>query len=338
MARQVGKRWQADAILDGKRTRPIFDTRKEAEAFEQDPTGRTRATVGETFRMACQYLWCRSKDYKRQVYKTEFLIDHLGAGTALQSLSPHLFQDLVFLLRKRGVVDNTINRYTSTLSAILGFAEERGLITNRPKLKFFKVKRGNIRYLNPAEVEALFSHLDHNHKALCDFLLFTGCRLGEALGLTWRDIVSDRVTFWHTKNGSFRTVPLVPKAREALDQSPEGEGPFHHISVRSFWRVWKDARRAAGLGDDPQVKPHVLRHTCASRLVQGGVDIMRVKDWLGHEDVQTTMIYSHLAPDSLFDVAHVLNGSGCVKSADPLPLPNRCQPLVASVDKHPLKH
>ena len=52
---------------------------------------------------------------------------------------------------------------------------------------------------------------------------------------------------------------------------------------------------------------HLCRHTCASRLVQRGVPLLLVKDWLGHEDIQTTMIYAHLAPKALHSVVGLLN-------------------------------
>ena len=54
-----------------------------------------------------------------------------------------------------------------------------------------------------------------------------------------------------------------------------------------------------GLADDGAVVPHVLRHTCASRLVQGGIDIRRVQMWLGHQTLQMTMRYVHLATHDL---------------------------------------
>ena len=54
-----------------------------------------------------------------------------------------------------------------------------------------------------------------------------------------------------------------------------------------------------GLGDDKDVVPHILRHTCASRLVQGGIDIRRVQMWLGHQTLSMTMRYAHLASHDL---------------------------------------
>jgi integrase len=61
-----------------------------------------------------------------------------------------------------------------------------------------------------------------------------------------------------------------------------------------------------GLLDDPQFVPHILRHTCASRLMQAGVPMPEVQKWLGHSSISETMRYSHLAPDSIFNAVLAL--------------------------------
>jgi hypothetical protein len=77
-----------------------------------------------------------------------------------------------------------------------------------------------------------------------------------------------------------------------------------------FRAVWNDAKQEVGLGDDDQVVPHILRHTCASRLVQGGIDIRRVQMWLGHQTLQMTMRYAHLATNDLDFCLRVLDRHG----------------------------
>jgi site-specific recombinase XerD len=76
-------------------------------------------------------------------------------------------------------------------------------------------------------------------------------------------------------------------------------GPFGKIKQYQFRAVWHQSRGAIGLGADTELVPHCLRHTCASRLVRGGVDIRRVQMWLGHQTLQMTMRYSHLATHDL---------------------------------------
>ena len=71
--------------------------------------------------------------------------------------------------------------------------------------------------------------------------------------------------------------------------------------------IWQRARKDLGYADKKFYTIHLCRHTCASRLVQRGVPILLVKDWLGHEDIENTMIYAHLAPKALHSVVDVLN-------------------------------
>ena len=71
--------------------------------------------------------------------------------------------------------------------------------------------------------------------------------------------------------------------------------------------IWQKAREDLGYADKKFYTIHLCRHTCASRLVQRGVPILLVKDWLGHEDIENTMIYAHLAPKALHSVVDVLN-------------------------------
>jgi site-specific recombinase XerD len=76
-------------------------------------------------------------------------------------------------------------------------------------------------------------------------------------------------------------------------------GPFSMLTAVGFRTVWNEAKAEVGLAADDQVVPHILRHTCASRLVQNGVDIRRVQTWLGHQTLQMTLRYAHLATNDL---------------------------------------
>ena len=141
------------------------------------------------------------------------------------------------------------------------------------------------------------------------FLLYSGCRYSEAINLTWADINGNKATFWVTKGGKPRTIPLPFKARVALRWARyrNKAGPFTGYAYETLRNHWKKAKKAADLAHDPQVTPHILRHTCASRLVQRGVSITRVQKWLGHATLEMTLRYAHLAPDDLEVAALALN-------------------------------
>jgi integrase len=188
-----------------------------------------------------------------------------------------------------------------------------GDIHSLPEFRRQKERAGRIRFLERDEEARLFAAIRNRSEdawRLSVFLVDSGCRLGEALGLIWNDIQEHRVSFWLTKSGRSRTIPLTDRAREALVLSDEGgrrpKGPFAMLNQPQFRAIWNEAKAEVGLGTDTQVVPHILRHTCASRLVQGGIDIRRVQMWLGHQTLQMTMRYAHLAANDLDSCVVVL--------------------------------
>jgi len=172
--------------------------------------------------------------------------------------------------------------------------------------------KGRTRYLTPEEETRLLAGLpDGVKRDAAMFLLDTGARVNEVLTLTWDDLAHhqalDRVTFYRTKNGRARTVPLTTRATDCLKRA-RAEGRHRPFPVRyhAFYIAFTKAKLAAGLGDDVVV--HTTRHTLASRLVQRGFGIEKVQAWLGHSDISMTMRYSHLAPNALDGGVALLEG------------------------------
>ncbi len=237
-------------------------------------------------------------------------ISEILSGERFSVFTQEMLNSVIGTLRERGNGNATINRKMAALSKLLRKACKMGDIYNLPEFRRQKERQGRIRFLEAEEEQRLFSAI----RARCDdsyrlsvFLVDTGCRLGEAIGLNWNDLQDSRSTFWLTKSGRSRTVPLTARAREVI-QIPHGrlKGPFSmHNQVR-FRAIWNDAKAEVGLGKDDQVVPHILRHTCASRLVRGGIDIRRVQIWLGHQTLSMTMRYAHLATNDLDSCVAVL--------------------------------
>jgi integrase len=158
----------------------------------------------------------------------------------------------------------------------------------------------------PACWERVAAHSQRFHR-LTIFLIDTGARLSEAFRLRWPDTDGASATFWLTKSGRSRTVPLTNRARAALEESRgEPRGPFAGITGQQYRAVWNQVRAEMGLAADRDFVPHILRHTCASRLVKGGIDIRRVQMWLGHQTLTMTMRYAHLATADLSNCVAVL--------------------------------
>jgi integrase/recombinase XerD len=154
-------------------------------------------------------------------------------------------------------------------------------------------------------------------RALLELLYACGLRVSEAVGLrgTQLDLAGGFVTVLG-KGGKERVVPLGRPARAALEeylarQRPRllrgRASPFVFVGPggRPLTRqaVWKLVRRralAAGIGR--RVSPHTLRHTFATHLLGGGADLRIVQTLLGHADIGTTQVYTHVAPERLREV------------------------------------
>ncbi len=124
---------------------------------------------------------------------------------------------MIGTLRERGNSNATINRKMAALSKLLRKACKMGDIYNLPEFRRQKERQGRIRFLEAEEEQRLFSAIRtrcEDSYRLSVFLVDTGCRLGEAIGLSWNDLQDARSTFWLTKSGRSRTVPLTARARE----------------------------------------------------------------------------------------------------------------------------
>lgn len=230
-------------------------------------------------------------------------IDDLLGNARLDDFPQARLDGVIGRLRAGGNSNATINRKLAALSKLLKKAHRMGRVRSLPEFVRLKERAGRIRFLDYDEEDALFRAIcarSEEYHRLAVFLVDTGARLGEAIGLHWNDVDRGRATFWITKSGRSRTIPLTERAGAALRAAkPARGGPFLHIRQQKFRAVWHEARAECGLGGDADVVPHILRHTCASRLVRGGIDLRRVQMWLGHQTLQMTMRYAHLATRDL---------------------------------------
>jgi len=226
-------------------------------------------------------------------------------------------------LLKAGKRPATVNRRMSCIGTALREAHESGLIAAVPKVPRYAERNRKERYLTAAEEAEVMEFLKGKAmaeaytpgsdgawaymRALVPFLIDTGCRLSEALGAeAYGDGSAVHLKAGETKSDAPRLVPLTTRARAALKvmlASP------HHRKVSVDWVGWRWllVRRAIpGLG---KVNIHILRHTCASRLVQRGVHLQTVSRWLGHSSVTVTERYAHLAPDQMSNALAAMEGA-----------------------------
>ncbi|AZO24869.1 site-specific integrase [Mesorhizobium sp. M1E.F.Ca.ET.045.02.1.1] len=262
--------------------------------------------IGELFTAYRDILW---DDGRHKYNVSSFIgeIDEILLGERFSTFDQNTLDNLIGTLRQRGNSNATINRKMAALSKLLRKAHKMGDIHSLPEFRRQKERAGRIRFLERDEEARLFAairNLSEDAYRLSVFLVDTGCRLGEALGLIWNDIQEHRVSFWITKSGRSRTIPMTERVKEVIKLPPTTEGrrpkgPFTKLTQAQYRAIWNEAKAEVGLGADEQVVPHILRHTCASRLVQGGIDIRRVQMWLGHQTLSMTMRYAHLATNDL---------------------------------------
>ncbi len=220
-------------------------------------------------------------------------------------------EKIISKLKNKGNSNATINRKLAAFYKFLKLAERHGLITRLPAYVRLPEKNQRVRFLTPHEEEFLFQAIsarDKNHSDLCHFLIDSGARVGEALATNHGDYMHGSVTFWVTKSGRSRTVPLTDRCLDIIERRKRiPRGPFANVNYQRFLYDWKAAKKACGLEKDANVVPHILRHTCASRLVQAGIDLRRVQAFLGHQTIQMTLRYAHLATNDLDQCAAALN-------------------------------
>ncbi len=235
-------------------------------------------------------------------------------SSGLRAYDNRLLDGLTIHFRQKGNRNSTINRKLASLSKILRKHYRNGGISSLPDFRKLPERNARIRYLTRDEEAALFGGLNEESEEymhLACFLVESGARIGEALQLNWSDIESRYATFWETKSNRPRTIPLSRRAVRTIENQRRSSGgksgPFRHVAYHRFRKSWNFAKERTEMRDDPQVVPHVLRHTCASRLAQSGVDIKRIQEFLGHRTLSMTLRYAHLSPRHLEICAEALD-------------------------------
>ena len=168
----------------------------------------------------------------------------------------------------------------------------------------------------------LLCHAPDDLKPIFQTFLLTGMRKGELANLEWKDvdfrrrkIKIRRKPFWQPKTGEreipigSQLLPILRRLRAANSKGLKSDFVFPHKDGdrnRSKLRE-KLIRVANEAGIENLTSLHALRHTFASRLVMKGVDLPTVQKLMGHADIQTTMIYAHLAEDHLAEAVDRLD-------------------------------
>lgn len=308
-----GSSYEVSFMHNGQRFRKSFRTREQAEAWEQDSKRQfeeglsveVRHRPSDSVDMATlrdrtfERCWKGSRSEQTALANADDVAEIIGYRTSVSSITTLTVDHLISELMKRNLSNATINRKLSALSFMLRFAQDRGWIDKRPKLERLRETGHRIRWMTDQEEAAVLKTCDFlGFTSLTDLVLVltdTGMRLGEAMRLTHADIDSGMIRVWLNKADHPRSVPMTSRVKRIIERRATSGRVFHDLTKDKAERQWFRMRDVMGLAGDDQFVLHMLRHTCASRLVQRGVSLPVVKEFLGHKNIATTMRYAHAA-------------------------------------------
>jgi integrase/recombinase XerD len=240
-------------------------------------------------------------------------------------LTRSLLRDFVYLLKDLGLSAASIRRGVSAIRTYFGFLVGEGRVMEDPSDRLESPRRGRILppTLSVLEMEKLLASpqvdepLAWRDRALLELAYGAGLRVSELCSLGLTDLLlTENLVRIFGKGGKERLVPIgrsvigavsvyLHTKRPALDRGKSKGRVLLNargapLSRVGAWGVVKRASRRAGI--TKRVTPHTLRHSFATHLLEGGADLRAVQEMLGHADLSTTQIYTHVDREYLRSV------------------------------------
>ncbi len=279
---------------------PFLDRFLEAIIFESGLSERTVSAYSADVSSYLEYLHSIGVGHPKDITR-EDLLDH------------------IILLRKRPLSSRTVSRRVSAIRRFHRFLCEEGLADSDPTdgLEPPRLSRGLPHVLSRSEIEALLAAPDTSKPegvrdaAILELFYSCGLRLSELANLRNQNVsLEESAVRVHGKGTKVRLVPLGGQAIRRLEAwlevrnvgrvlddtvflSPRGK----RMGRTSVWQVVKRCAREANITHN--VTPHMLRHSFATHLLDNGADLRAVQEMLGHADIATTQIYTHVSVDRL---------------------------------------
>ena len=243
-----------------------------------------------------------------------------GHRSLNETLQPHL--DGYFSARHSVTKATSANRRLTVFKRYFAWALREGLVTADPTLKLQSARQALRvpKVMSEAQVEALLAApnddtpLGQRDRAMLELMYASGLRVSELVGLkTFHLSLNEGVLRVLGKGNKERLVPFGQLAREAIVRYLKGGRPDilkgqqtedlfvtragHGMSRVMFWMLVKKYAVVSGITSP--LSPHTLRHAFATHLLNHGADLRAVQMLLGHADISTTTIYTHVARDRL---------------------------------------
>ena len=228
-------------------------------------------------------------------------------------------------LRNEGRSSATISRCLASLKNFYAYVVSAGFLETSPVPADIKVERGEKKLpqiLTGEEVELLLSQpvcsdlKGYRDKAMLEVMYATGIRVSELIDLNVEDVNLELGFIKCTTSKKSRNVPLYPGALQALSvylfearagmvADPGEKALFVNVggsrmSRQGFWKILKHYQSTARI--DKEITPHTLRHSFAVHLLENGADLNSLQELMGHSDISSTQVYTHLINNKLKSV------------------------------------
>lgn len=255
----------------------------------------------------------------RESYKTDlYLLAKYYKGKNIKNLNK---EDIQEYLRKNDKSSKTKARYLTSINNFYKYLVENNLISKNPcdGIKMPKLEKKLPDYLTIEEVDNLLNirastAYELRNKAMLETLYATGMRISELVNLTMSNLfLEDHLIKVFGKGSKERLVPIGDTAIAALEEYLKfGRGELlgtksseyvfissrhTNITRQAFFKYIKKLCQEKGIKKN--ISPHILRHSFATHLLNNGADLRVVQDLLGHSDISTTQIYTHLSNEKL---------------------------------------
>jgi integrase/recombinase XerD len=250
-------------------------------------------------------------------------VEQLGDLNGVQR--PQIVHFLKFL-KDSGKSSKTLARHIASIRAFHHFLLREKAVDHDPTVHIESPQheRSLPKVLSMEEVETLLESpklsdpYGYRDKAMLEMMYATGIRVSELIGLKLSDVhLTMGFVRCMGKGSKERIIPIGKTASDAIEEYLEKGRPKlaskkhkddslflnHHgkgLSRQGFWKILK--RLTADAGIEKELTPHTLRHSFATHLLENGADLRAVQEMLGHADISTTQIYTHVTKTRLKDV------------------------------------
>jgi len=274
--------------------------------------------------------------YRNDLYQlADFVTDHASAGgqpPKWAAVDRNLLINYILDLKERNYAPSTVARKVAAVKSFFDFLLADGVLRSDPTENITSPKVGKSlpKPLSPSEVEALLAEPakrdtleGKRDTAMMELLYAGGMRVSELIALDVNDVnLEAEFVRCFGKGSKERVIPIHRKAVKAVREYIEGarvkllgdkdgeKALFlnrrgERLTRQGFWLILKGYAKAAGI--NRPVTPHTLRHSFATHVLSGGADLRAVQELLGHANISSTQIYTHLTSEHVrqaYDKAH----------------------------------